>query len=92
MHRTFGSDEEAIQVILEAVEKAGLQPGTDFVLAMDAASSEWKSDRKGEYLLPKSGKKFTSKELVEHWKSLCEKYPIYPSRMVWMRKTGKAGR
>ena len=73
----LGSDEEAIQVILEAVEKAGYKPGTDFVLAMDAASSEWKSDRKGEYLLPKSGKKFTSKELVEHWKSLCEKYPIY---------------
>ena len=44
---------------------------------MDAASSEWKSDRKGEYLLPKSGKKFASTELVEHWKSLCEKYPIY---------------
>ena len=59
------------------MEKAGYKPGTDFVLAMDAASSEWKSDRKGEYLLPKSGKKFTSKELVEHWKSLCEKYPIY---------------
>ena len=73
----LGSDEEAIQVILEAVEKAGYKPGADFVLAMDAASSEWKSDRKGEYLLPKSGKKFTSKELVEHWKSLCEKYPIY---------------
>lgn len=73
----LGSDEEAIQVILEAVEKAGYKPGTDFVLAMDAASSEWKSDRNGEYLLPKSGKKFTSKELVEHWKSLCEKYPIY---------------
>ena len=73
----LGSDEEAIQVILEAVEKAGYKPGTDFVLAMDAASSEWKSDRKGEYLLPKSGKKFTSKELVEHWKSLFEKYPIY---------------
>ena len=73
----LGSDEEAIQVILEAVEKAGYKPGTDFVLAMDAASSEWKSDKKGEYLLPKSGKKFTSKELVEHWKSLCEKYPIY---------------
>ena len=73
----LGSDEEAIQCILEAVERAGYKPGESFVLAMDAASSEWKSGRKGEYLLPKSGKKFTSKELVEHWKSLCEKYPIY---------------
>ena len=44
---------------------------------MDAASSEWKGEKTGEYVLPKSGKKFTSKELVEHWKQLCEKYPIY---------------
>ena len=73
----LGSDEEAIECILEAVEKAGYKPGEDFVLAMDAASSEWKSDTKGEYLLPKSGRKFTSKELIEHWKQLCEKYPIY---------------
>ena len=73
----LGSDEEAIECILEAVEKAGYKPGEDFVLAMDAASSEWKSATKGEYLLPKSGRKFTSAELIEHWKKLCEKYPIY---------------
>ena len=73
----LGSDEEAIECILEAVQKAGYKPGKDFVLAMDAASSEWKSGTKGEYLLPKSGKKFTSEELVAHWKTLCSKYPIY---------------
>lgn len=73
----LGSDEEAIECILEAVEKAGYKPGEDFVLAMDAASSEWKSATKGEYLLPKSGRKFTSEELIGHWKQLCEKYPIY---------------
>lgn len=73
----LGSDEEAIECILEAVEKAGYKPGEDFVLAMDAASSEWKSATKGEYLLPKSGRKFTSAELIEHWKQLCERYPIY---------------
>lgn len=73
----LGSDEEAIECILDAVEKAGYKPGEDFVLAMDAASSEWKSATKGEYLLPKSGRKFTSAELIEHWKQLCEKYPIY---------------
>ena len=73
----LGSDEEAIECILEAVEKAGYKPGEDFVLAMDAASSEWKSATKGEYLLSKSGRKFTSAELIEHWKQLCEKYPIY---------------
>ena len=73
----LASDEEAIQYILEAVRRAGYEPGKDFVLAMDAASSEWKSGMKGEYLLPKSGKRFTSQELVAHWKALCEKYPIY---------------
>ena len=67
----LGSDEEAIEVILEAVKKAGYEPGRDFVLAMDAASSEWKGAKKGEYILPKCGKKFTSAQLVAHWKSLC---------------------
>ncbi len=71
------SDEEAIELILEAVRKAGYEPGKDFVLAMDAASSEWKGEGAGSYLMPKSGKKFTSGELIEHWKLLCEKYPIY---------------
>lgn len=73
----LGSDEDAIQCILEAVKRAGYEPGKDFVLAMDAASSEWKGSTKGEYILPKCGKKFTSKELIAHWKDLCEKYPIY---------------
>ena len=73
----LASDEEAIEYILEAVRQAGYEPGKDFVLAMDAASSEWKGSQKGEYVLPKCGKKFTSAELVEHWKSLVEKYPIY---------------
>lgn len=72
----LASDEEAIQYILQAVKAAGYEPGKDFVLAMDAAASEWKSGRMGEYLLPKSGKRFTSAELVFHWKSLCGRYPI----------------
>ena len=71
------SDEEAFGYIIEAIEKAGYKPGTDFVLAMDAASSEWKGSKKGEYHLPKSGKNFTSAELVAHWKALTDKYPIY---------------
>lgn len=73
----LASDEEAIEFILDAIKKAGYEPGKDFVLAMDAASSEWKTGTKGEYLLPKTGKKFTSKELVQHWSGLCDKYPIY---------------
>ncbi len=72
----LSSDEEAIQYILEAVKRAGYEPGKDFVLAMDAASSEWKGGQKGEYVLPKCGRHFTSEQLVEHWKELCEKYPI----------------
>ncbi len=72
----LASDEEAIQYILKAIEKAGYVPGKDFMLAMDAASSEWKGEKKGEYVLPKAGTKFTSEGLIEHWKQLVEKYPI----------------
>ena len=72
----LASDEEAIQYILKAIEKAGYVPGKDFMLAMDAASSEWKGEKKGEYVLPKVGTKFTSEGLIEHWKQLVEKYPI----------------
>ena len=72
----LASDEEAIQYILEAVKNAGYEPGKDFMIAMDAASSEWKGEKKGEYVLPKAGTKFTSAELIEHWKKLVEKYPI----------------
>lgn len=72
------SDEEAIEKILEAVREAGFEPGKDFMIAMDAAASEWKDKEKGKgfYKQPKSGKTFTSDELIEHWASLCEKYPI----------------
>ena len=72
----LASDEEAIQYILEAVKNAGYEPGKDFMIAMDAASSEWKGSKKGEYVLPKAGTRFTSAELIEHWKQLVEKYPI----------------
>lgn len=73
----LASDEDAIQHILQAVENAGYTPGEDFVLAMDAASSEWKSDKgQGFYHQPKSGKDFTSDELIAHWEDLIGKYPI----------------
>jgi len=72
----LASDEEAIQYILQAVKDAGYEPGKDFMIAMDAASSEWKGEKKGEYILPKCGQKFTSEQLIAHWKSLVEKYPI----------------
>lgn len=72
----LASDEEAIEYILQAIQNAGYEPGKDFRIAMDAASSEWKGEKKGEYILPKAGTKFTSEELITHWKKLVEKYPI----------------
>ena len=70
------SDEEAIETILEAVKKAGYKPGSDVMIAMDAASSEWKTGTVGEYKLPKAGTVYTSGQLINHWKALVEKYPI----------------
>ncbi len=71
------SDEAAIEKILEAIKAAGYEPGKDFMIAMDAASSEWKSEKgKGFYHQPKSGKDFTSDELIDHWEALVDKYPI----------------
>ena len=70
-------DEDAIELILKAIVAAGYKPGEDFMLAMDAAASEWKSPKgKGFYKLPKAGTEYTSAELIAHWKSLVEKYPI----------------
>lgn len=72
----LSSDEETIETILKAVENAGYKPGKDFKIAMDAASSEWKGSKKGEYKQPKSGKVFSTDELIDHWEKLVDKYPI----------------
>ncbi len=72
----LASDEEAIGLILEAVKLAGYEPEKDFMLALDAAASEWKGEEKGEYVLPKAGTKYTSETLIAHWLHLVEKYPI----------------
>ena len=94
------SDEEAIEKILEAIKAAGYEPGKDFMIAMDAASSEWKSEKgKGFYKQPKSGKEFTSDELIAHWESLVDKYPIISIEdgldeedwEGWQRMTAKIG-
>ena len=70
----LSSDDETIETILEAVKAAGYEPGKDFMIAMDAASSEWKSEKgKGFYHQPKSGRDFTSDELIQHWADLVEK-------------------
>ena len=94
------SDEAAIEKILEAIKAAGFEPGKDFMIAMDAASSEWKSEKgKGFYKQPKSGKEFTSDELIAHWEALVDKYPIISIEdgldeedwEGWQRMTAKIG-
>jgi len=94
------SDEDAIEKILEAIKAAGFEPGKDFMIAMDAASSEWKSEKGiGFYKQPKSGKEFTSDELIAHWESLVDKYPIISIEdgldeedwEGWQRMTAKIG-
>ena len=72
----LSSDEEAVSYIIKAVERAGYEPGKDFVIAIDAAASEWKGDARGEYFLPKAKTAFTSEELIVHWEQLISRYPI----------------
>jgi enolase len=69
-------DEDALSVIVEAIEKAGYRPGEDFGIALDAASSEWYDDETDSYRLPKSGQTMTREQMVSYWCRLTEKYPI----------------
>ena len=69
-------DEDALAVIVEAIQRTGFNPGTDFAIAIDAASSEWYEEDTGLYHLPKSGKRLNRKQLVNMWKRFAEKYPI----------------
>ena len=73
----LADEKEGIEYILEAIQKAGYKPGDDFMLALDAASSEWKGSQKGEYCMPKSGRVYTSEQLIEYWKELAGQYPIF---------------
>ena len=69
-------DEDALKVIVTAIEKAGYKPGEDFKIAIDAASSEWWDDKEKCYIQPKSGKKLTQQQLVNMWKKFADTYPI----------------
>ena len=72
----LSGEEEALQYLISAIQKAGFTPGKDFLLALDAAASEWKSGQAGQYRLPKSGQLFTTEQLIDHWEKLCAAYPI----------------
>ena len=69
-------DEDALKVIVAAIEKAGYKPGEDFKIAIDAASSEWWDEEEKCYIQPKSGKKMTQQQLVNMWKKFADTYPI----------------
>ena len=69
-------DEDALSLIVAAIERAGYIPGADFMIAIDAASSEWYEEEQGIYRLPKAGKVLSKKQMVQLWKTLSEKYPI----------------
>ena len=69
-------DEDALKVIVQAISEAGYKPGEDFMIAIDAASSEWWNDEEKCYVQPKSGKKMTQQQLVNMWKKFADTYPI----------------
>ena len=69
-------DEDALKVIVQAIEEAGYKPGEDFKIAIDAASSEWWDEEQKLYIQPKSGKKLTQQQLVNMWKKFADTYPI----------------
>ena len=69
-------DEDALKVIVRAIEKAGFKPGEDFMIAIDAATSEWYNDETGCYDLPKAKKTMTKQQMVNMWKNFAAKYPI----------------
>ena len=69
-------DEDALKVIVKAIEEAGFKPGEDFMIAIDAASSEWWNEEEKCYIQPKSGKKLTQQQLVNMWKKFADTYPI----------------
>jgi enolase len=73
---SLGSNDEAIQVVIEAIEKAGFKPGVDMHIALDAASSEFYNAEKGLYIFESTGDQMTSSQLVDYWKDWTTKYPI----------------
>lgn len=97
----IANEEEAIQLIMEAITKAGYScgKGKQFMISLDAAASEWKGNAPGEYYLPKSGKLYTTDELIVHWEKMIRRFPIYSIEDPldeedwdgWKRLTEKVG-
>lgn len=70
-------EEEALDYIVKAINKAGYEPEKDFMISLDVAASEWKTDTVGKYRLPKKKAEFSTDELIDMWSNMCEKYPIF---------------
>lgn len=84
------SNEEAIAVILEAVEKAGYKPGKDIIMALDVASSEFYED--GKYNMAGEGVVKTSDEMIDYLAALCKNTRLFPSKTALPKTIGKAGK
>ena len=84
-------DEDALAMIVAAIEKAGYVPGTDFMIAIDAAASEWYDETLDAYRLPKAGKVLSRQQMVKMWQRFAARYPILSWRTAWARRTGRAG-
>ena len=71
------SEIEAIDLIVEAITRAGYKPGKDVMISLDIAASEWKTEEKGKYHLPKQNRTYTRDEMMEEWAEISEKYPVF---------------
>ena len=73
----LSGEEEALNMIVEAIDKAGYKPGEDFKISLDVAASEWKGEHTGEYLMPKKNQKYSTDELIKMWENIVDRYPIF---------------
>lgn len=73
----LSGEEEALDIIVEAIKNAGFESGKDFKISLDVAASEWKAEEKGMYRMPKKNRTLTTSELIEMWSNIVDKYPIF---------------
>lgn len=73
----LSGEEEALDIIVDAIDKAGYKLGEDFKISLDVAASEWKGEHTGEYLMPKKNQKYSTDELIKMWENIVDRYPIF---------------
>lgn len=87
---SLGSNREALEVIVAAIESAGYKPGVDIFLGMDPAASEFYEH--GKYILAREGRTMTSREMIDLYEQWINEYPLLALKMAWLKTIGKAGR